>query len=120
MRASADGRSSKHAALHRIAVSGAALACGVALLNLANGSLVVHIGPLRISSNGLFRPLAAAALLAAAASWLAGAARVTSRAATASRTRVAAIACAAVTLIVGLSFSTGVAGGSDSYGYVSE
>src|SRR5262245_36413254 len=95
-----------------------ALASGVALLNLAVGGVFLQLGPLRISSSGLFRPLGAAVIFLAAASWLA-AARATARAA-APRMRVAGLMCAAVTLIVGLAFSTGVAGGSDSYGYVSE
>jgi Dolichyl-phosphate-mannose-protein mannosyltransferase len=105
--------------LGRIALVAAALAPGVALFNLAFGGVSLHIGPLRIASSGLFRPLAAAAMFLAAASWL-GAALPTGARAAARRTRVAGIACAVLTLIVGLAFGTGVAGGSDSYGYVSE
>ena len=115
-----DGGLSRRAALRRIAIAGAALACGVALLNLTAGGVVVHIGALRIASSGLFRPLAAAVLLLGAAAWLAGNPPAAGAAATPSRWRAVALACAATTLIVGMAFKTAVAGGSDSYGYVSE
>jgi hypothetical protein len=120
MRAPGAGRSWERDALPWIAIAGALFACGVALLTLAGGGVLVHVGALRISSSGLFRPLAAAAVLLAAGSWLAGAARSREATFAGSRPRIAAFSCAAVTLIVGLAFNTGVAGGSDSYGYVSE
>src|SRR5580765_5648210 len=96
--------------LCQVAIAGAVLACGVALLNLAVGGITVHAGPLRISSNGLFRPLAAAAIFVAAASWLSAIAQSAASHSPVARRHATAVACAAITLIVGLVFNTGVAG----------
>src|SRR5581483_1381739 len=120
MRATAAAGGSTERALHRFAIGGAGVACGVALLTLARGGMSLRVGSLRIASSGLFRPLAVAAIFMAAASWLAAAAQLEGPRAPARRTPAAAVACAVATLLLGLTFNTGVAGGSDSYGYVSE
>src|SRR5204863_5212698 len=91
----------------------------LAAINVFAGGIALVAGPVRFASSGLFRPLAAAAVLLAAVAWVGGAAEIHRDRPPGDR-RQFAVACAAVTLLVGLVFKTGVAGGADSYGYVSQ
>ena len=110
----------------KVVLWAAVLLAAYALLIAATGGFTFRLAGVRVRSHSWLRPAAAAAVLAAisgvvarraVARWLAAAWTVldSRRAA-----RVLAMAAAAWTLFAGVKFGTFVAGGSDSYGYVSQ
>jgi hypothetical protein len=84
-----------------------------------SGGVSWSVGPLHVSSRNVTRPLALAAVAAAAFTWLRGW-RDVSGARAEWRVRGCVVSLAAMVIIVGASYRTGVASGSDSYGYLSQ
>ena len=104
------------------AAGAALLALGVAVA--ATGGADWAVGPLRVRAHEPWRLLGAGVLLLGASAWLGG--RRFTRAleqAWDARDRYASIAAAAAAVgaaAVGFAWGTGVAGGADAYGYVSQ
>src|SRR4051794_32797324 len=90
--------------LSLLLITGSAAAAVVGLFNLRAGGTSIVIGPVRLASSGLIRPLAAAAVLLAAATWFGAddADRRPER--RPGHLRSLAVACAALTLMVGILF----------------
>jgi hypothetical protein len=110
----------------------AALALGWAALIFLTGGFSTRMFGVAIRSHNATRPAWAGAIALVAFVWAYGPARLAASLAAASRASADwmavrelpyarfAIALAAAVLLFGLLWSTGVAGGSDSYGYVSQ
>jgi hypothetical protein len=100
----------------------AALALGVAILDVLTGGINSHLGSVRLSSHDAHRPFVVFVIMGSAAIWISDRRHepTSNWERIARSARPLAVLVAIITVAAGIRFGIFAAGGADAYGYVSE